>query len=134
MKLRRVGIWSSVSVTPGHVRVATLALLCKAVTWNAVRAPNPIPHQRRGRGRGLGALLHDHPYNPSGAIGMGRTRVETLAFANSLIPLCESLICGPDAYAHKGIFPAPHLDLTPLLEAQSGPPSLESITSSESSE
>ena len=80
IRLRRRGIWSPISVTPDHGRAVTLALLCKAATRNAVRAHNPIPHQRRGRGRGLSSLLHDHPSNPSlepitvGTIGMGRAR------------------------------------------------------------
>ena len=72
MRLRRGGIWSPVSITPDCGRVAALALLGKVVTQNAVRAPNPIPHQRGGRG--LGALLHDYLYNPSVAIGMVRAR------------------------------------------------------------
>ena len=71
-KIKEGGIWSPVSITPGCGRVANLGLLCKTETWNAVRAPNPIPHHRRGRG--FSALLHNHPNNPSGAIGMGRAR------------------------------------------------------------
>ena len=74
MRLMRGDIWSPVSVTPGQGRAVTLALLCEAATWNAARAPNPTAHQRRGRRRGLSALFHNHPYNPSGDIGMGRAR------------------------------------------------------------
>ena len=121
--------------------MATLALLCKVATQNAVKALTPIPNHRRGQGRGLSALIHDDPYNPSGAIGMGRARSrETLALAHSLFPLYEFLIHGPDAYDHEGIFPTVHLDLPPtwtqppLLEVPSGPPSWESIISSEPSE
>ena len=116
MRLRRRSIWFPVLVNTGLGRVANLALLCKAVKPEAVRAPNPISYQRIGRGRGLSALLHDHLYNPSRAISMERARKETLALTHSLIPLCKFLIHGPNAYTHKGTFPTLHLDLIPHLD------------------
>ena len=52
-------------------------MLCETTTRNAMWAPNPIPHQRRERGRGLGSFLHAHhscsPLEP-GTVGKGRAR------------------------------------------------------------
>ena len=45
MRLRRGGIWSLVSVTPGCGRAMTLALLCEGVTRNAVRASHSPPEE-----------------------------------------------------------------------------------------
>ena len=46
MRLRRGGIWTPMSETPGWDRVATLAWLCEEATHNAVRAPGPAPPQQ----------------------------------------------------------------------------------------
>ena len=56
------GIWSLANPVVGCGRDETLALLRQAANRNDVWAPNPIPCQRRGGGRGLGSLL---PANPS---------------------------------------------------------------------
>ena len=67
MGLRKGGIWTPMSETLGQGRVATLSWLCEEATYNVVRAPGPIPQQqKRGRGRGLTSLLHNHPYPPYG--------------------------------------------------------------------
>ena len=113
--------------------MATLALLCEAANWNAARAPNPIPHQGRGRGRELSTLLDDHPYIPSRAIGMGRVRNRSTGSHPFPDPSLQVPNMWPHCLCPQGRFPNPPLGPNPPLpEAPSGPPPLESITSSES--
>ena len=104
MKLRRGGIWSPISVTPGQSRVANLALMSEVATGNAPRAPGPITHQRRERGRGLITLFHDHPTLP---LAWEEPGVGTLALTHSEIHPCKSQVCSPSACVHKRIFPIP---------------------------
>ena len=75
MRLRRGGMWTPMSQTPGWGRVATLAWLCKEANHNAARAPGPVPpqQQRRGRGRELSFLSHNHLY-PLSDMGRARSR------------------------------------------------------------
>ena len=124
MWLRRGGIWFSSPGTPiiSHGRAATLALLCKAATRNAVWAPNPVSHQRRGRGRGLGPFLDAHTSYPTilpvtaGTIGMGRARSRN----SGPCPYLNAPLCVPNAWPrclcpHKDIHNS-HLDVTPYLQ------------------
>ena len=141
IRLRRGGIWSPVYVTPGHGRAVTLALLCKVTNKNVVRAPNAIPHQRRGRRRGLSSLLHSHSTNPSlepitvATIGMGRVRSRDSGPWPSSDPHLHVPNTWPKCLWPQRNIPNPPLGPnTPLPEAPSGLPSLDSsITSSESS-
>ena len=52
---------SSATHVVGWGRAETLALLCEMATRNAVRDPNAILHQKKGRGRGLQSLPLAHP-------------------------------------------------------------------------
>ena len=129
----RLEAWSQIStkkgrylvpipVTPGCGRAVTLALLCEAATRNAARAPNPIPHQRRGRGRGLQTLLHSHSLYPTlelvtaGTVGMGRARSRNSGpcpypdYAMHVPNMWPRCLC-----PHRDI-PNPHLDLTSHLQ------------------
>ena len=115
MRLRTGVVWSPVSVTPGWDRVAILTLLCEVENQSATRAPNSITHQRRERGTGLGTLLHDHSYIPSGAMGRARSRdTGSHPFPD---PPCKSPLHGCNAYVHKGMFPIPHLHPNPHLDS-----------------
>ena len=92
---------------------ATLTLLCEAATRNAVMALNPIPHQRRGRVRGLESLplahlSYEYPTLEPTTVGMGRTRSRNSGPYLCSDSLCVSLTCGPDVYIHPGIFLTPH--------------------------
>ena len=117
MRLKRGGIWSPVSVTPGHGSAATIALLCEATMRNAVRAPNSISHQRRGRGRGFGSLLHAHPLYPTlEPVGMGRARSRDSGpcpFPDP--PLHVPNMCPRCMCPHRDV-PTPNLDLTPHFQ------------------
>ena len=107
MQLQMGGIWTPSLVTPGKGRTVTLALLCEAATRHAAKVPNPIPHHRRRRGRGLGFPLHSCPSYPTlepVIIGMGRSRSRN---SGPCPYLCRSLTWGPDVYADRGIFPIP---------------------------
>ena len=97
ISLWRGGIWTPMSETPGHARVATLVWLCEEATHNAVRVPGLVPpqQQRRGRGRGLSFLLHNHPY-PS--LAWEEPGVGTLAITHSQIPHFKFQIHSPGAY------------------------------------
>ena len=107
IRWRRGGMWSPVSVTLGWGRVATLAVLCKSATQNTLRAPSPIPQQRRGRWRGLSSLLHDHPYIPS---GMGRDRSRNSGPCPFPDPSLQVPNTQPSVCVNNGIFPIPHIN------------------------
>ena len=130
IRLRRGGIWSPVSVTPGQGRAATLALLCEVANENTARASSPIHHQRRGRGRGLTTPFHDYPYIPS---GMERARSRNTgphpcSFPDSSLQI---QITRPWYLCLQGNIPNPSPGPNPPPpEAPSGPPSLESMMSS----
>ena len=121
MWLRRGDIWSPSPVTLiiSHGRAVTLAMLCEAASRNAVQAPNPIAHQRRGRGRCLGSFLYAHPSCPTLepiSVGMGRAKSRN----SGPCPYPEPLLCVPNTLPkclcpHRDI-PNPHLDLTLHLQ------------------
>ena len=141
MRLRKGHIWSPVFVIQGCGRALALALLCKVATRNAVRVHNPILNQRRGRGRGLSSLLHDHPSNPSlepisvETIGMGRAWSRDSGPHLFHEPPVQVPNMWPQCLCPQRNIPNPQPGPNPPLpEAPSGPPSLEFITSSESSE
>ena len=115
MRFRRGYLVLSCSY-PCQGRVATLALYCEAVSQNAARTLNPIPHQRRGRGEDCILSFLTTPTFP---LAWEEPGVETLALTHSWIPPCKSLIHGPNVFVHKEIFPIPLGP--PPLEAPSGP-------------
>ena len=102
-------------------------------TRNVMGAPNPIPHQKRGRERGLESLPLAHPTlepTNAGTMGMGRARGR-----NSGPPHIHVLNTLPRCLnPPRDISNPPQRPNLLSPEASSGPPSLESITSSESSE
>ena len=115
----------------GHGRAETLALLMEAMTRNAAWTPNPVPCQRRERGRGLASLFppYTNPQFGLSTAGIGRARSRN-----------------PGPHPHPG--PPLHIPNSSLRclcpqgdtpnpipsEAFPRPLSLESSTSSESSE
>ena len=112
-------VLSPVTPIAGSDRAATLAMLCEAATRNAVWAPNPVPHQRRGRGRGLEPFLYAHPSCPTLepiTVGTGRARSRNSGPCPYLDTPCMSPTHGLDVCVHTGISPALHLGLTALLQ------------------